>query len=167
MIYTGIGSRNTPTKFLTKMTLYAAELFKLGYTLRSGGAAGADSAFEKGSTKSDIFKSGDAKEWSFKEVIKHFPNDRNPETFNNWNSYTKGLMARNMMQVLGADGKVKSDFLICYAPTLDYTSSTCGGTGYAIRCALYYDIEVYNIFSEEQDELLNSKYLGDLRDDVW
>lgn len=47
-IYTGIGSRETPPDILELMTKIARFMFKQGFTLRSGGADGADSAFEAG-----------------------------------------------------------------------------------------------------------------------
>ena len=47
-IYTGIGSRNTPKEVLELMKTIGKYLGCLGYELRSGGADGADSAFESG-----------------------------------------------------------------------------------------------------------------------
>lgn len=46
--YAGIGSRNFPAAVLENMTKIAARLEKAGYTLRSGGAGGADTAFSLG-----------------------------------------------------------------------------------------------------------------------
>ena len=48
MTYAGIGSRRTPDDVLEQMTQLAQELGKLGWTLRSGGADGADRAFQDG-----------------------------------------------------------------------------------------------------------------------
>jgi hypothetical protein len=45
---TGIGSRDTPRDVLDTMTNLMYELHKDGWILRSGGASGADDAFEKG-----------------------------------------------------------------------------------------------------------------------
>lgn len=53
--YTGIGSRKTPDSICLLMTKIASLMSKKGFILRSGGATGADSAFELGSLKSDIF----------------------------------------------------------------------------------------------------------------
>ena len=44
--YAGIGSRETPKEILKEMTKIGQELESKGYTLRSGGAIGADKAFE-------------------------------------------------------------------------------------------------------------------------
>ena len=46
--YAGIGSRETPKNICLYMTAIAKRLASLGYTCNSGGADGADSAFERG-----------------------------------------------------------------------------------------------------------------------
>lgn len=46
--YAGIGSRSTPPQILAQMRRLAGELAGLGWTLRSGAAQGADTAFEEG-----------------------------------------------------------------------------------------------------------------------
>lgn len=142
--YAGIGSRQTPPEILDLMTELAAALMNKGYTLRSGGAKGADSAFEKGTTYKEIFRSNDAQPWAFEEVKKHMPSDRSG--FDDWKPYVKGLMARNMMQILGRDGNKPVEFVLCWAPSINYADSSSGGTGYAIRCALAHGISVYNMF---------------------
>ena len=46
--YAGIGSRKTPPSILRIMEHWADTLARDGWVLRSGGAPGADSAFERG-----------------------------------------------------------------------------------------------------------------------
>ena len=46
--YTGVGSRSTPQDIMELMTQVATKLEALGYSLRSGAADGADTAFENG-----------------------------------------------------------------------------------------------------------------------
>jgi predicted Rossmann fold nucleotide-binding protein DprA/Smf involved in DNA uptake len=46
--YTGIGSREVPNDIQYLMQKIATKLESLGFTLRSGGASGSDSAFESG-----------------------------------------------------------------------------------------------------------------------
>ena len=46
--YAGIGSRETPEDVCGRMTKLASILERKGYTLRSGGAVGADTAFAGG-----------------------------------------------------------------------------------------------------------------------
>jgi hypothetical protein len=54
--YAGIGSRQTPDHVLAAITAVAKVLAERGYILRSGGAEGADTAFEKGAGKAtEIF----------------------------------------------------------------------------------------------------------------
>lgn len=52
--YAGIGSRETPQDVLDDMTAIAAKLEERGFTLRSGFAGGADTAFELGTTRDDL-----------------------------------------------------------------------------------------------------------------
>lgn len=49
-IYAGIGSRETPPEILKLMTRLAGAMEQQGWLLRSGGARGADAAFEAGVT---------------------------------------------------------------------------------------------------------------------
>lgn len=49
--YTGVGSRETPEEIMQLMERIAYKLAKDGYTLRSGGAEGADTAFYQGFLK--------------------------------------------------------------------------------------------------------------------
>ena len=46
LVYAGIGARTTPASVLADMTVMAGWLARTGWTLSSGGASGADSAFE-------------------------------------------------------------------------------------------------------------------------
>ena len=58
--YAGIGSRKTPHDTCDLMTKIAIALDNRGYILRSGGAKGADKAFEAGSDTQEIYKANDA-----------------------------------------------------------------------------------------------------------
>ena len=53
MIYTGIGSRDTPIEILDSMYAMAQFMAAEGHLLRSGGARGSDVAFEKGCIAGD------------------------------------------------------------------------------------------------------------------
>jgi hypothetical protein len=154
MYYTGIGSRKAPTECLELAEKLATFMSKRGYTLRTGDAEGMDRAFCKGSYSSlrQRFSSEDAKPWAFDMVRKYLPEDRSG--FDSWKPYVKGLMARNMMQVMGEDGDTPSSLIICYTPVLHYNNSDCGGTGYAIRCALDNDIPVFNMVDPKIMEML-------------
>ena len=119
--YAGIGSRETPVELKEKIKTVVEHLNQKNYTLRSGGAQGADSFFEEFARKKEIY----------------LP----------WMGFNgaKKLMARNCHQVLGLDLKTPVDFIVCW--TKDGTIN--GGTGQALRIAEAYNIPVYNLFFEE------------------
>lgn len=146
--YAGIGSRQTPSEMLKTMTELAELLAKKGYTLRSGGAAGADQAFEKGSgSNKEIFlPRSDLPIWTIAFTMLYHPR---PESLS---TYAWQLMNRNAMQILGTDGNTPVDFVVCW--TKDGKAS--GGTGQAIRIAKSLDIPVYNLYNnKEVSELAN------------
>lgn len=147
--YAGIGSRETPPDMLKLMGELAAYLSKKDYILRSGGAKGADKAFESGANRKEIFYADDIDEVdnTYDLVKECMPTDRSG--FDNWKPYVKGLLARNMMQMMGKDGKTPVEFIICWTKSLFYEDSSAGGTGYAIRCALKQKIPIYNLQNKD------------------
>lgn len=166
MIYAGIGSRDTPPHILKEMMYLAELLANKGYTLRSGGAIGADQAFENGyyrwfdnernkvgsgNAECDIYLSTkDKKVIDF--ALKYHPN---PVALSKKGDYVVGLMGRNAQIILGDKLDLPVDFVVCY--TKDGKQS--GGTGHAMKIAEYYNIPVYNLyFDEDVDELI--KFLG-------
>lgn len=146
--YTGIGSRQTPEEVLEEFTATSKWLenkFNGNITLRSGGADGADTAFEMGAINKEIFLP-----W------KGF-NNNNSELYNilpkafeiaenihpAWHKCSQGarkLHARNIHQILGRDLKTFSRFVICYTPN----GSSSGGTGQAIRLAKQLNIPIFD-----------------------
>ncbi len=147
--YTGVGSRETPTYVKTLMTGVARMLEGKGYTLRSGGAKGADYAFEIGTSTPDIYSvSKKHKPVSGKpSIIPDLEKYRELAKkcclhYNNIHSqYAKDLHTRNICQVIGHhEGIVRSDFLLAYTLNGDYV----GGTTTAIRCAERFDVPVFN-----------------------
>jgi len=150
--YCGIGSRQAPESILEFMTKIASILEQCNYILRSGKAKGSDSFFEKGvksSKNKEIFTSRDALPWAYETVKQYLPNDR-PATFDSWQPFIRGLLARNMMQVLGKTGAEPVAFVVCWTPQGDYSSSDIGGTGYALRCAIAQGIPTYNLNYPDQ-----------------
>ena len=141
--YTGVGSRNTPTDILNLMTKISIKLDSFGYVLRSGGALGADSAFEKGTNKKEIFHAKDANKEAIK-IAKQF----HPK-WDCCSSYAKKLHGRNSFQVLGKNLMTPSKFLICWTPDgcCSHSERTIqtGGTGTAISIADYYNIPIINL----------------------
>ena len=162
--YAGIGSRKSPNDVLEIMKKIGRICAKKDFILRSGGAEGADTAFETGcdleNGKKEIFLP-----W------KGFNN--NPSSFHticdraieigfqfhpNFFALSDGaqkLMARNSYQVLGKDCRTKSKFVVCYCP-LDSNGNLTGGTSQAIRIATANKIPVFNLFNKEQLEELKN-----------
>jgi hypothetical protein len=152
MIYAGIGARDTPDSVLTQM--YAAGRYFAGrsVTLRSGGALGADAAFERGC--SDGF--------GRKEIFLPFLNFNRNESLRyrpskearahamlfhpNWLALScrgRDFMARNSEIILGADLKTPVDFVMCWTQG----GEIIGGTGQGLRIANHYRIPIFNLGS--------------------
>lgn len=156
--YTGIGSRSTPEDILVVMTGLAKILSSKGYILRSGGADGADTAFEQGANRKEIylpwkgFNDNDSEfivkpGIAYKLASKYHPN------WEHLKDSIKKLHARNTHQVLGQDFKTWSRCVFCWTPdgcTNHKTrTSKTGGTGMAISIADIYGIPVYNLQRED------------------
>jgi hypothetical protein len=138
--YAGIGSRQTPDWVLERMETVAEFLAASGWTLRSGGAEGADTAFErgciKGAGKREIFLP-----WAGFNDSRSFLHTIPAEAFKlaeryhpSWLSLKQGaqkLMARNCQQVLGSHLNDPVEFIICYTAG----GRGSGGTGQALRIA--------------------------------
>ena len=134
--YAGIGSRRTPGRVLTLMTRVAIELAKNGWTLRSGGAFGADTAFERGAGKAkEIFYAKDAEDTKAHQLA----SELHP-AWERLNPYVRNLMARSCYQILGKDLATPVDLVICWTPDGQVT----GGTGQALRLAAKRNIKVHN-----------------------
>lgn len=160
--YAGIGSRETPREVCMYMTAIAKQLTKLGYICNSGGADGADCAFEKGAViNRQIFLPWDGfngkrvesmnkmhNTWKYsvppfneKFVRKYHPKPSALSEFG-WK-----FMSRNSYQVLGEDLKTPVEFVLCW--TKDGKAS--GGTGQALRIAKDYNIPVFNFYHGYED----------------
>lgn len=146
-LYAGIGSRETPADVCDRMTRLALVQQQRGFILRSGGAQGADEAFERGA--------GDLKEiwlpwlgWRG-HTSKLVPTEEAfalAEHFHPaWHRCTEAarcMHARNMHQVLGRDLETPVDYVICWTPD----GKASGGTGQAIRVAEHFRIPVLNLY---------------------
>jgi len=149
MWYAGIGSRKTPIHILVKMTKIGEILAKKNCILRSGGASGADSAFEKGcdiqNGKKEIylpwknFNNNSSKLYYISDKAKQIAKEFHP-TWNKLNNSAKLLHSRNVYQILGLSLNEPVSFVICYSPGT-------GGTEQALRIAKYYQIPIFNMFN--------------------
>lgn len=149
--YAGIGSRKTPVDVQNKMTEIAENLSRLGYVLYSGGAQGADSAFEKGATEKVIFLPWDGFNGRRANNLDYVVPPENLELvkrfhpkYDRLSTSAISLMSRNSYQVLGTDLRSPVEFVLCW--TEDGKAS--GGTGQALRIAKHYDIPIFNIHHE-------------------
>lgn len=187
--YTGVGSRETPEDILTMMSQVATKLASQGWTLRSGGAKGAGSAFELGWLQ---WYSNQTPWPSYPQLEVFIPwegyngHDRdglfggniNPELDNaqlfmlagfiaekmhpNWAACKRGaraMHARNVYQVLGQDLKTPSKMLIAWTP-LTRAGEPKGGTATAIRLAESHQIPCFNL-NKPVDYARIHKFLGE------
>jgi hypothetical protein len=137
------------------MTDIAGILYLKRYILRSGGAEGADTAFERGV---DIVVSAGLIGKEIYVPWKGFRNNHKDDITEiritafviaqgihpNWKGLSDGakkLHARDIHQVLGRDLKTPSKFLICWT----MNGEDIGGTRTAIKCARNNKIPVYNL----------------------
>lgn len=139
--YAGIGSRQTPVPVLDTMHNLAAMLGASGTLLRSGGAGGADTAFEAGAR----LVGGPV------EIMTALNASRQPAWFNHARKYhpvwdtlqrpAQQLHARNSAIILGHRLDKPVDFILCWTPG----GAVAGGTGQALRIAPDYSIPVFNL----------------------
>lgn len=154
--YAGIGSRKTPIDVLSEMASIAKKLSSLNFVLNSGGAEGADQAFESGSFNSNIFVPWSS--FNNYNLPANIPDDafHIAEKYHpNWTRLSNGarlLMARNVQQVFGRDLTQPVSFVICWTPDActshENRSYTTGGTGLAISVASMSNIPVFNLNSK-------------------
>jgi hypothetical protein len=161
--YAGIGSRETPPGALQFIEQLAGALALRGYTLRSGAAQGADAAWERGAVAAgghcEIFlpwggfqghRTGLVMERQDGAARAMELAGAAHPAWERLNPTVRNLMARNVMQVLGADCASPAKFVICWArsPTFDAAGNlvnVAGGTGLAVRIAARFNIPAFNL----------------------
>jgi len=154
--YAGIGSRATPPVVWQVMREAAFEFAQLGWVLRSGGADGADSAFEAGCVlargqkeiflPSYRFNGNPSPYYSITPEALTLAEAHHPK----WERCTPGgkkLHARNGYQILGFDLHTPSTFVICW--TKDGGGG--GGTAQALRIAFSEGIPILDLGGIAQD----------------
>lgn len=157
LTYAGIGSRETPSDICEIMTELAQRLGRLGYTLYSGGADGADAAFEKGALNKKIFlpwdgfngRRADGDQYIVPPYVEDLARKFHPAG-DRLKAGALKMMSRNCYQVLGPDLKSPIDFIVCW--TKDGKAS--GGTGQAIRITESIGIPVFNLKNPDDLHLL-------------
>ena len=152
-VYAGIGSRQTPPEVLELMGRIAVAFSGTGWLLRSGGAEGADSAFE---THHDGLKeiyipwNGFNQRYRPKAIVAtdliNWPQARELARLTHpaWNRLGQGaqkLHGRNTYQILGHTLEDPVSVVICYTPG----GKGGGGTGQALRIAQRYNCEIRDL----------------------
>ena len=163
--YAGIGSRDCPKEVLDIMFNIGKWLSNKGFVLRSGGADGCDSAFEKGCDEvggnKEIYIPWNGFNGNSSNLIvedeRAFTIAKNFHPYwNNLKDGAKKLQARNTHQVLGKDLKSPSLFIVCYTKG----GKLIGGTAQALRIANYYNIPVFNFGSYKNIEEGKKEFLN-------
>lgn len=157
--YAGIGSRSTPFEVMRTISRLAGYLASRDWILRSGGADGADAAFEAGVPTPYKTRGGNVPK-TMKQIFLPW------ESFNgnasnrfkvskealeiashhhpNWAACDRAarlLHGRNVLQVLGPRLDNPSKCVICWTPG----GKGGGGTGQAIRIAIAHSIPVFDL----------------------
>lgn len=136
-VYAGIGNRDISENVKGAITALARGFYLLGYQLRSGGAIGADQAFERGhlfGSTVDSIRKENATEEAIELASNHHPR---------WDlckPNVRRLHGRNAMIIMGRDLKTPVDFVLCWAVDEEH-----GGTALGIRIARAHNIPVINL----------------------
>ena len=162
--YSGIGSRESPAEILDLMVKIGKFQAQKGYVLRSGGANGADKAFEQGCDQAKGEKeiylpwkgfNGSSSELYLKSPELKGIKDKAFELASQyhpaWDQLNYGaqcLMARNGMQVLGRDLNTPVEFVVCW----NLGGFTHGGTSQALRIAQDRKIPIFMLSKKEYEE---------------
>ena len=144
--YAGIGSRETPQEILDRMTEMAQSFSERGFILRSGGAVGADTAFDKGATRKEIFLPWNGFNGLWEDNSHFVVSD--PEIlaeaeriaamihprFQNLGFAARKLHVRNVFQILGENLDTPVDYVVYWCP-MDSKGNPKGGTATAVNLA--------------------------------
>lgn len=172
--YAGIGSTKTPQHVCGFMADVAEELARQGWTVRTGAAEGADSAFEEGARRADqphftvptvelylpwhryngrsVARLNSPEDDAFEHAARYHP------AWEQLDPKVRCLHARNSHIILGPALRRPVKFVVCWTPNAAVT----GGTGQGLRVAAAYGIPVFNLARDEHmdrlGKLLGNKY---------
>lgn len=172
-VYAGVGSRDTPIYALAVM-LYLSRHLSGSYIVRSGGAEGADMAFELASNnRCEIFLPWRGFRSSTRDFInisdkvqrvseliidgkfiKNIPPIHSTEVLRrSKNESNLKLHRRNCNQILGCGLNNPVSFMVCWtddkAISASMTTKDTGGTATAIKLASHLSIEVFNLSRDQ------------------
>lgn len=176
-VYTGIGSRDTPREIQNIMEKVAYAMASNGWTVRSGGAKGADSAFYRGWMRWANSHREEAKENPLAQIYLPWENFNGQTSSMIGNVLVKSehklekalemaeklhpawekcspaaqvLHSRNCFQILGAKLNEPSKLVVFWAP--EKNGEVQGGTATAVKLAKELGITTYNLLFEEVQE---------------
>lgn len=157
--YAGIGSRKTPPEALRLMEDFAHAMASHSI-LRSGGADGADTAFEFGATlgggQREIFlpwKGFNGRTDALLDEPSETAMEIAAYYHPAWGQLSQGgrkLHGRNTHQVLGANCDDPVAMIICWTPG----GKGGGGTGQALRMAKDREIDIWDLALPEHEEAI-------------
>ncbi|QXV74697.1 hypothetical protein PP749_gp024 [Rhizobium phage RHEph22] len=173
--YAGIGSRDTPKEVCEQMTNIAQVLDGMGWTLRSGGATGADTAFADGASFAQYEEYIPWHKFSPERIgVEPIKLNQTNEIYDlaahYWDKYpkemsdyvrcdwvnlkdtTKLMMMRNVHQILGLDLHTPSRAVICWTPN----GAMKGGTSFAMWIAMWHSIPIFNLANADAYERMET-----------
>lgn len=164
LYYAGVGSRETPQEYMELMYEIALQMAPT-WTLRSGAADGADTAFYQGAKNNkgpvEIFLPWNGFNGFTASDEGFYVPEYSTELLNiaaqfhpawgSCNAGAKKMHARNVCQVAGLDLNTKTDLVICW--TKD--GKRGGGTGQALRIAEYLEIPIFDLAVGDLNDLQN------------
>lgn len=174
--YTGIGSRLTPGNIIDLIKQYSHSLSKNGYVLRSGGAIGADIAFESASltdSREIYLPWRNFNRFGYEDDVSIVACDLNNydeaieiakrihPAWNKLNEPSKLLHTRNVYQVLGKDLSTPSEFLVCWA-NVDIADVPIGGTRTAYVLAKELGVPTYNLYFDSDRKEFEDRFINHL-----
>lgn len=151
--FAGIGSRETPLKVQNMMGNTAKFLASKGWILNSGGADGADDAFERlcPLQNRQIFLPWDGFNGKYIKPPHYIVPPYNEDLaryyhpkFSALKENGRLLMSRNSYQVLGADLQTPVKFVLCWTQN----GAMKGGTAQAMRIAVDHEIPIFNYYND-------------------
>lgn len=162
LVYAGIGARKTPDQTLRRMRRIAARLAELGWTLRTGGAQGADQAFLDGALRAGgevelyLPRPGHNGHYPSRYAPRVRISERPPAAayelaarhhprWGRLSDFVRALHARNAQILLGPDGVSEPvRFVIAWTEG----GRVVGGTGMSLRMARAAGIPVVNLYDQ-------------------
>lgn len=155
--YTGIGARAAPSDALGLLRALAAALARAGWTARSGGADGADTAVMDGARAAGgafelflpwpRFRGHKAATLERPSAAAYRLAARHHPAWGRCGHAARALHARNGHEVLGAALDAPSRFVVCWTAdgSLDGATPSSRGTGQALRIAATFAVPVFNL----------------------